>query len=206
MTHLPAPQWYSDLILNLPAPVLPKWNIAQLFGNDNPLEIDAGSGKGRFLLARAATHTNVNYLAIEWQKQRIEKVAKKAARANCRNIRFVRAEITFILENLIPDQSVQTLYIFYPDPWPKRRHHNRRLMQPAFLDLAAQKLKPGGKLHFATDNVDYAAAARKHLENHRILKPCDPFLPQPAEKTDFELIFEEHGLYANRISVQKPCT
>lgn len=204
MTQTPASQPYSDFILHLPAPVLPKWNIAQLFGNENPLEIDAGSGKGRFLLARATRHPHVNHLAIERQKNRIEKVARKAARAHCQNIRLIQAEITFILENMISDNAVQTLYVFYPDPWPKRRHHNRRLMQSAFLDLATRKLQPGGKLHFATDNLDYADVAKRHLENHHTLQPCAPFLPQPDEKTDFELIFEAHGLFANRFSVLKP--
>ena len=204
MTKATSPASYQDLILRLPAPVLPKWNIAELFENQNPLEIDAGSGKGRFLLARAAKHPDVNYVAIEWQNQRMLKVARKAARANCNNIRLVRADIVFILENLVPDNAVQTLYVFYPDPWPKRRHHRRRLMQPAFLDIATQKLQPGGKLHFATDNIDYATAARKHLENHHTLAMCEPFIPAPDEKTDFELLFEVQGLYANRFSVQKP--
>lgn len=204
MTRSKHPQSCSHLILRLPAPVLPPWNPQTLFGNNNPLEIDAGSGKGRFLLARAKTHPNTNFIGIEWQNNRVQKVARKAARANCENIRLVKAEITFILENLINDNTIQTLYIFYPDPWPKRRHHKRRLIQPPFLDLACRKLQPGGKLHFATDNVDYAASAKKHLQQHATLKPCAPFIPEPDEKTDFELIFEAHGLYANRFSVQKP--
>ncbi len=199
-----APQPYTNLILTLPAPVLPPWRTPRLFGNHNPLEIDAGSGKGRFLLARAQNNPAVNFIGIERQNNRVQKVARKAARANLQNVRLVKAEITFILENMIADGAIQTLYVFYPDPWPKRRHHNRRLMQPAFLDLACQKLQHGGKLHFATDNVDYAAVAKQHLEHHHTLRPCEPFQPTIAEKTDFELIFEAHGLYANRFSVQKP--
>lgn len=199
-----APQPYTNLILTLPAPVLPPWRTPRLFGNHNPLEIDAGSGKGRFLLARAQNNPAVNFIGIERQNNRVQKVARKAARANLQNVRLVKAEITFILENLIPDDAIQTLYVFYPDPWPKRRHHNRRLMRPAFLDLACRKLQHGGKLHFATDNVDYAAVAKQHLEHHHTLQPCPPFQPTLTEKTDFELIFEAHGLYANRFSVQKP--
>jgi len=195
---------YNDLIVGLPAPVLPPWRTETLFGNTDPLEIDAGSGKGRFLLARAQAHPHINFLGIERQQNRVIKVARKADRAHLRNVRLVQSEISFLLENLIRDDAVQTLYIFYPDPWPKRRHHNRRLIQPAFLDLAARKLQPGGRLHFATDNIDYAAFAIRHFEQHPILKPCATFLPSPNEKTDFELLFEQQGFYANRYSVQKP--
>lgn len=195
----------DDLILPLPAPVLPHWQTKKIFGNDAPLEIDAGSGKGRFLLAHAQTHPDTNFIGIEWQNKRVWKVAKKAFSAGCRNIRLVRTEITFLLENLVADNTVQTLYVFYPDPWPKRKHHHRRLMQPAFLELAARKLQPGGKLHFATDNVEYAQATRKVMEQQHFLQPCEPFIPVLQEKTDFELLFEEQGLFANRLSLQKPC-
>jgi tRNA (guanine-N7-)-methyltransferase len=194
----------EDLILPLPAPVLPHWHTEKIFGNHNPIEIDAGSGKGRFLLARAQDHPKTNFIGIEWQNKRVHKVAKKAFRADCQNIRLVRTEITFLLENLIADNTIQTLYVFYPDPWPKRRHHNRRLMQPAFLQLAASKLQPGGKLHFATDNVAYASATQKIMEEQDLLQPCAPFIPAPHEKTDFELLFEKQGLLANRLSLQKP--
>jgi tRNA (guanine-N7-)-methyltransferase len=168
------------------------------------LEIDAGSGKGRFLLARAAKKPDTNFLGIERQTNRVQKVARKACRAGLENIRIVKAEISFILENLIPDNHIQTLYLFYPDPWPKRRHHHRRLIQPAFLDLLAHKLQAGGKLHFATDETGYAQHAATLFHNHATLVPCEPFLPAPDEKTDFELLFEQQGLHANRISVQKP--
>ncbi len=204
MTQTTKPQPGADLILSLPAPVLPPWNFAHIFGNHHPLEIDAGSGKGRFLLARAKKYPNTNFLGIERQNNRIKKVARKAARVHCHNVRLVKADISFILQNLIRDNSIRTLYIFYPDPWPKRRHHKRRLIQTAFLDLVCQKLQPGGKVHFATDHTDYAAVAKTCMENHDTLTPCDPFMPSPEEKTDFELIFEAHGLYANRFSVQKP--
>jgi tRNA (guanine-N7-)-methyltransferase len=196
----------DDLILQVPAPVLQYWHTHQLYGNSNPLVIDAGSGKGRFILARAAQYPQINFIGIERQQNRVLKVAKKAFRAGLFNVRLVQAEISFVLENLIPDDTIQTLFIFYPDPWPKRRHHARRLIQPAFLDLAAKKLQPGGVLHFATDDTDYAAFAIRHFKQHPTLQPCPPFIPSLEEKTDFELIFEKHGLYANRYSVQKSQT
>jgi len=192
------------LLVRLPAPVLPRWRTETLFGNSNPLEIDAGSGKGRFITARAQAHPELNFLGIEWQQKRIERLVRRASRHHCINTRFVRADITFILTYLIHDGAVQTIYLFYPDPWPKRRHHQRRLVQPAFLDLVARKLQPGGKLHFATDNIAYAAAARASMEHHAILQPCPVFLPRPEEKTDFELLFEKQGLFAQRFSVWKP--
>lgn len=200
MAELTSP---NDLIIKLPAPVIPPLTIPRYFGNSSPLEIDAGSGKGRFLLARASRYPRTNFLAIERQKRRVVKTARKAFRANLQNVRILQNEICFILENFVPNQIVNTLYIFYPDPWPKRKHHPRRLIQTDFLDLAASKMISGGIIHFATDHLDYFKAAVPVMQNHPAFKPTDPFIPTPDEKTDFELIFESQGLKANRFSIQR---
>jgi len=106
------------------------------------------------------------------------------------------------LETQIPEASVQTFYIFYPDPWPKRRHHCRRLINAEFLVLLHRKLRPDGHVHFATDDLDYFAAATPVFLASPLFTPIAPFIPQPDEQTDFELLFAAVGKHANRCSVQ----
>jgi len=172
-----------------------------LFGRPGPLEVDVGSGKGRFLLARAGAFPNTNFLGIERQRRRIDKVAAKASRAGLSNIRLLHTEIRFALEMLLPDLAVKTFYIFYPDPWPKRRHHSRRLINPDFIRLLHRKLAPGGTVHFATDHRDYFEAASPLLLGSPQFTPCSPFIPSPDEQTDFERLFAAQGKHANRCSV-----
>jgi len=171
-----------------------------IFGCNRPLEVDIGSGKGRFLLARAAAHPEVNFIGIERQRRRVEKVASKAARAGLDNIRLLHAEICFALETLLPDHAVGTFYIFYPDPWPKRRHHPRRLINSDFLNLLHRKLQPSGRVHFATDDQAYFAAAAPLFHASPLFTPCELFIPCPPEQTDFELLFAAQGKHANRCS------
>jgi tRNA (guanine-N7-)-methyltransferase len=171
-----------------------------IFGCHQPLEVDIGSGKGRFLLARAAAHPDVNFIGIERQQRRVEKVASKAAHAGLANIRLLHTEIRFALEMLLPDQIVDTFYIFYPDPWPKRRHAPRRLINPDFVRLLHRKVKPHGRIHFATDDLDYFTAAASLFEASLRFTPCEPFIPCPQEQTDFERLFSAQGRHANRCS------
>lgn len=179
-------------------------DIASLFGNHHPIEVDVGSGKGRFLLARAAAHPGVNFIGIERQHRRVAKVASKTARANLTNIRLLHAEIRFALEMRLTDAAVQAFYIFFPDPWPKRRHHPRRLINGDFLKLLHRKLAPGGDIHFATDHHDYFETVSELFAETSLFTPCEPFMPIPSEQTDFELLFAAKGKSANRCSFRKP--
>ena len=192
---LPTPSITIPIGLD-PAPLDP----ATLFGRHRPLEVDIGSGKGRFLLARAAACPEVDFIGTERQRRRVDKVATKAARAGLANIRLLHTEIDFALERLLPDQAVSTFYIFYPDPWPKRRHHPRRLINADFIHLLHRKLQPHGHVHFATDDLDYFAAAEPLFATSPRFARCAPFIPAPAEQTDFELLFAAQGKHANRCS------
>ncbi len=178
-------------------------DLGGLFGN-LPVEVDVGSGKGRFLLARAAAHPGVGFLGIERQRRRIDKVATKATRAGLDNIRLLHTEIRFAIETMIPDNAVRTFYVFFPDPWPKRKHNPRRLVNADFLRLLHRKLQPGGHIHFATDHEDYFTTVEPLFGPSAHFTPCSPFVPGPDEQTDFELLFATDGKIANRLSLQKP--
>lgn len=178
-------------------------DLAELFKGSRPVEVDVGSGKGRFLLARASTFPEIGFIGIERQRRRIEKVATKTSRAELKNIRLLHAEIRFAVEMMLPDDAVQTFYIFFPDPWPKRKHNPRRLVNADFLKLLHRKLQPGGCIHFATDHEDYFAAVQPLFVSSPLFTTCPPFIPTPEEQTDFELLFASDGKNANRVSLEK---
>ena len=174
---------------------------ATLVPEPHPLEIDLGCGKGRFLMEHAAACPHRIFLGVDLQLRRLGKLNQRARDRGLSNIRLVCADIRQAVDGLIPDQAVDTVYVFFPDPWPKRKHHARRLVNTPFLNALHRILKPGGVLHLATDHTEYFEGmliiANLDLRFERIA----PFLPTPAEQTDFELIFV--GRVVNRLSLRK---
>lgn len=174
----------------LPAQWLEPVHFAGFFDHpERPLEIDLGCGKGRFLLARAATFPDINFLGIDRMLERIRKVDKKALQRGLRNIRLFRMEAYYAVTYLIPPRSVDACYIFYPDPWPKTKHREHRLFSPPFMDALARTLKPGGKVHASTDHLPYFEMMHALLQRDSRFEETEPFVPAPDETTDFELIF-----------------
>lgn len=176
---------------------------ASLFSGTRPLEIDWGCGKGRFLMARAAACPEHDFLGVDLQLRRLGKLNQRAQHRGLSNIRLVCADIRPIAERLVPDNAADICYIFFPDPWPKRKHHPRRLVNPSFLSVLYRILKPGALLHLATDHADYFASMRKAAAADDRFEPAEPFLPTPEERTDFELIFDAQSAPVNRLSLRK---
>lgn len=174
---------------------------SELFPSGAPLEVDLGCGKGRFLLSRATAYPQINYLGIDRMLKRIRKIDRKASRRGLDNIRLLRMEAYYAVLHLVPRRSVSTYYIFFPDPWPKKRHHKNRLFDPSFMDALVQTLCDRGKVHIATDHAAYFEEIETLLEADQRFERTEPFIPTPDEKTDFELLFEDR-FKTNRISVQ----
>jgi len=127
----------------------------ELFDNDRPIELEVGTGKGTFLLARAAARPELNFLGIEWARAYCRYSADRFRRAGLTNVRMLRADAGAFLKDCLPDRSIFRLHVYFPDPWPKRKHHRRRLIQPGFLDQARRILQPGGQLLVVTDHLGY---------------------------------------------------
>jgi tRNA (guanine-N7-)-methyltransferase len=164
--------------------------LRSLFGNDRPIQIDLGCGKGRFLLAHAQAHPDINFLGVDRMLRRIRKVDRKAVRAGLTHVRLLRMEAYYAVAHLIPEACIDTYFILFPDPWPKGKHQRHRLFNPSFIDALYRTLTPGGRLHVATDHRPYFE------EIHAALAAAgDRFAPIPAwapkehERTDFELLF-----------------
>jgi tRNA (guanine-N7-)-methyltransferase len=168
------------------------------------LEVDLGFGKGRFLLAHAARHPEISFLGIDGLLLRLLRVEREARQRQLANIRLIYGEAGYAVRYLLPPGSVTTYYIFFPDPWPKRRHHRRRLLDPGFLDALAKTLVPGGAVHLATDHRDYFEGIRKIFGGDARFASRPPFEPPAEERTDFELQFMAQRLPIHRASFSKP--
>jgi len=163
--------------------------VQSYFPRRQPLEIDLGCGKGRFLLARAQAHPAVNFLGIDRMLRRIRKVDRKIVRRGLPNVRLLRVEAYYATLYLIPAAAVRCYYIFFPDPWPKSRHHKHRLFNPPFLDALDRTLVPGGQVHVATDHQPYFEEIAHILTSDERFTTTIPVSLPEEQRTDFELIF-----------------
>lgn len=175
----------------------------EIFGRKAPLEIDLGCGKGRFLSVHASRYPERNFIGIERKMKRVRKVEKKVNRLGLDNVRLTRIEASFFVQNLLPDSCLDVLYIFYPDPWPKRRHHSRRLFAPPFMDSLTRVLSPDGVVHLATDHTDYFEQMKKTVAADDRFIAAEPYVPDEEERTEFETTFLKLGKKANRLSFKQ---
>ena len=168
-----------------------------------PLEVDLGCGCGRFLLARAAANPQTRYIGIDRMALRVRKLDARITRLGLANVRLLRDEALHALEVHLPRGRVQTLYVHFPDPWPKRRHFQRRLFaQPHFLDTLANLLAPGATLQVATDHADYFAHIQKILASDARFQSVAPLPRSPQEWTDFEVLFRSKNFPVHETAYQ----
>jgi tRNA (guanine-N7-)-methyltransferase len=170
-----------------------RFDWRELFGNDQPIELDLGAGDGGFALAYAKQHPEINLLAVERLLGRVRKIEKRAARAGLVNLRVLRLEFGYTVRYLLPPESVSIAHILFPDPWPKRRHWPRRLIQPDFVRDLAATLKRDGELRFTTDHVHYFETAQQAIRDAAVLKPASEWNWAADPKTDFQQTFEAEG-------------
>jgi tRNA (guanine-N7-)-methyltransferase len=127
-----------------------------IFGREAPLVLEIGSGMGETTAAIAAGRPDTDFIAVEVHGPGVGSLLKRIDEQRLKNLRVIRHDAVEVLGHMIADGALAGIHLFFPDPWPKKRHHKRRLLQPAFAALAARKLAPGGYLHAATDWQDYA--------------------------------------------------
>jgi len=177
----------------------------KVFGGDGPVEIEIGCGKGRFLLASAYARPQVRHLGVEWANRYLKFAESRAFKRGLKNVRLVRVDARELLA-VIPVASVSAFYIFYPDPWPKKRHHKRRLLQRETADQLARTLIPGGLVHVATDHVQYWSQIESVFDGHAAFERLPEFggeefpLPTDEPLTNFEAKYMVEGRARNRAS------
>jgi tRNA (guanine-N7-)-methyltransferase len=151
-----------------------KLDLERLFGRAAPRVLDIGFGDGEALLTSAVNHPQIDYLGVEIHEPGIGHLLLLLERAGIDNVRIVARDAAEVLPQLLPDASFDAVNLFFPDPWPKKRHHKRRLVQPAFVAESARVLKIGGLLHLATDWADYARHSREVLASDGRFAAVEP--------------------------------
>ena len=127
------------------------------------LSVEIGTGKGTFLLARAAARPEVNFLGIEYARAYCQYAADRFGRHGLDNIRMLHGDAGLFFKRCVADESLWRVHIYFPDPWPKRKHHRRRLIQPPFVVQVRRALKVGGQIIIVTDHMDYFEQIRRVL-------------------------------------------
>lgn len=130
-------------------------DVAQIFGRVAPLHIEIGSGKGTFLVHEARARRDVNFLGIEWASRWYRYAVDRVGRWGLGNVRIIRTDAVTFLTDCLPDESAACFHIYFPDPWPKKRHHKRRFIQHGNVQTLIRCLSPGGEIRLATDHADY---------------------------------------------------
>lgn len=130
-------------------------DFAALFGNDRPVEMEIGCGKGGFLLRQAKAHPERNYFGIEWANEFYRYSADRMARWGVTNVRMTRTDARHLMIHRVPAETLSALHVYHPDPWPKKRHHKRRLFTPEFVEAAVRALRSGGRWAIQTDHAEY---------------------------------------------------
>ncbi len=158
-----------------------------------PIEIEIGCGNGRFLAARATKNPDTFYVGVERMMERIRRCSRKADHGALSNLQFVRVEAGRFVRELLPDRCVQAMYLFFPDPWPKRRHHKNRFFQREMCDTLNRILIPGGIMYISTDHQEYFNEMDKYLREDPRFEAVAPLIREEDEQTDFERLFLSKG-------------
>jgi tRNA (guanine-N7-)-methyltransferase len=202
----------GDLIvepIGLEADALPRPIVwAEMFANPNPVELEIGMGKGTFLTEQAKSRKETNFFGIEYARWFWRYASDRLRRNGCTNARTVRAEAAYFLREFVTANSIAAVHIFFPDPWPKKRHHKRRLIQPPFIAELDRILIPGGRVQIVTDHADYFSQIQQVLAQSK-LTAAEYQSPGSAAEgevagTNFERKYRREGRPFFAIAAVKP--
>ena len=150
----------EDILVNLDKYPVGQ-DLKKLFIRRNPVHIEVGSGKGTFLVHQACQHPEVNYLGLEWANKYYRYSVDRMRRRQITNVRILRTDARDFIRIYVPEGNVAGLHIYFPDPWPKKRHHKRRFFAPETIKQVARILTVGGEFRTATDHADYFAVMQE---------------------------------------------
>jgi tRNA (guanine-N7-)-methyltransferase len=177
-----------------PASYVARLELGDLFPYTQPLEVELGSGDGSFLIEWARRHPERNFIGVERLLGRIRKLDRKGLRAGLANLRGIRLEASYFLEYLLPTGSVHALHVYFPDPWPKRKHRKHRLINARFAEVTAKVLDPGGAVFLRTDDADYFQQMNSAFGASRAFQAEETPAELSEVSTDFERGFQARGV------------
>ena len=184
----------------LPGQIEGPLRFETIFGRAAPVEIEIGIGKGRFILAEAERRPDVDFLGLEWSLKHLRIARDRALRLGLANVRFHRADARHVVADLIPDGTLQRVHVYCPDPWPKKRHHKRRLFNAEMTRHLERILATGGHLNVSTDVKEYFDAIVEVVESVTGLRrAADPLHPEAATgQTNYETKYLAAGRVIHR--------
>jgi len=180
----------------------------EFFASDKPLHIEIGCGKGNFLVEYATRHPEINILGAEWEPKIAHYAALRLQRNALENGAVLRGDFFFFLRDCIPTDSVDTFHMYFPDPWPKKRHHKNRLaIKAGFFEEIRRVLKPGnGLFYWGTDHAEYNEAAQEHFAQLPFVKVLEKDTAEPTDgiQTNFEKKYRREGrpIYRSVLEIQ----
>lgn len=178
---------YFQIIEDLPEFV----NWSEFFGNDNPVELDIGCGRGLYIFNAAMNNPDVNYVGLEIDYREGRRTAKKFQKREMPNARVIGGDCNVFLSKMIEKNSVDAAHVYFPDPWWKKRHHKRRLFTTEFCDLLASIVKPDGHVHSWSDVIEYFEIIQELMDGHSSFKIQEaPTERDPAHDMDYQTSFE----------------
>ena len=173
---------YPEVSLNI-EDLHEKFDFAKIFGRSAPIHIEIGSGKGTFLLNQARKNQGDNFLGIEWASRYYRYAVDRIGRWGLTNVRIIRTDAVSFISDFVPDSSVDFFHIYFPDPWPKKRHNKRRFINDVNLENIIRCLKTGGQLRIATDHQDYYEQIKTVLAGKSDKLEEIDFLPTAGAQT-----------------------
>ena len=176
--------------------------LNEIFSVPQPLEVELGCGDASFLLEFAQRHRERNFMGVERLLGRIEKLDRKGRRAGLTNLRGIRIESSYLLQYLLPPHSADAIHVYFPDPWPKKRHHKNRLINESFPALAHAALAPAGKVFLRTDDAPYFEQMTEVFAAAKDFKKIETPLDLAELLTDFERHFTAKGIKTLRAAYQ----
>jgi len=189
----------SRLIAQSPESLTNRLDLEKIFRRKALLHVDLGCGDGSFLCALAQRLPDKNFLGIERLLSRIRSSVRKATSLD--NVRLLQMESSYAVRYLLPAESVETFYLLFPDPWPKRRHHRRRIVTPDFLNSVHAALEQNGVIYIATDHLDYFRKIKKTAESTPGFAIDDADVDLPQSK--FGLAFRQKGAPIHWLALRK---
>lgn len=176
---------YETIVLR-PEELEGRVDFIRIFGRNAPTHIEVGSGKGTFLVHQARARPDVNFLGIEWARKYYRHAVDRIGRWGLTNVRLVRADAVTFLGDFVHEASVACFHIYFPDPWPKKRHHKRRFLQSANLEVLVRCLEPNGEIRIATDHREYFEQIEEVTFAYRTkLEPIPFARPVGAEEDEW---------------------
>ena len=170
-----------------------EFNTAALFGNSHPVILEIGFGMGETSAAIASAHPDKNYLGVEVHPPGVGALLKRIEEQQLSNLRLIQHDAVEVLQHMVTPNSLAGVHVFFPDPWHKKKHHKRRLIQAPLVHLIASRLAPGGYLHCATDWENYAEQMLVVLSEEALLRnSADTYAPRPLDRPLTK--FEQRGL------------